>query len=203
MFEGPPALVLNANYRPLSVYPLSIWPWEDAVKAVVSDRVEVIETYDIEIRSPSISMLLPSVLVLRHYDNPNRPAPLTRANLFVRDNWTCQYCNTRLPSSELTFEHILPRSRGGATSWVNLVAACVPCNLRKCDRTPKEAKMRLVRDAFQPTLAQLNNAAARARLDPARLPITWHTYLNLATSSSSAFPPSVTSEMYWKVQLDE
>ncbi len=203
MFDGPPALVLNADYRPLSVYPLSIWPWEDAVKAVVADRVEVIETYDIEIRSPSTSMMLPAVLALRHFDNPNRPAPLTRANLFVRDNWTCQYCNTRLPTSELTFEHVLPRSRGGATSWVNLVAACVECNHRKCNRTPKEARMRLIRDPFQPTLAQLNNAAARARLDPAKLPASWHLWLNISSPVPSAFPPSVTSDMYWKVQLDE
>ena len=179
------ALILNADYRPLSISPLSTWGWEDTVKAVLADRVDVVEVYDRVVRSPSRSIPLPSVVALRHYENLNRPAPLTRANLFTRDNGMCQYCQTKLATSELTFEHVVPLSRGGATSWLNLVAACEPCNTRKRDRTPQEAKMRLIRQPFHPTVAQLNGKNAYDRLQMDTLHPTWFQWLGLTAPPST------------------
>ena len=98
--QGPglnhhPALVLNADYRPLSYLPLSLWPWQDAVKAVVLDRVDVIAQYDDYVHSPSTTLRLPSVVVLRDYVRPARVAAFTRFNLFLRDEFACQYCGAK------------------------------------------------------------------------------------------------------------
>jgi 5-methylcytosine-specific restriction endonuclease McrA len=106
-------LVLNADYRPVSYFPLSLWSWQDAVQAVFSDRVDVVAEYDLPIRSPSASLKLPSVVALRSYVAlPHRPA-FSRSNLFLRDQFRCQYCGGRFRSEELTFDHVVPRSRGG------------------------------------------------------------------------------------------
>ena len=138
-----PALVLNADYRPLSYYPLSLWPWEEAVKAVYQDRVDVVSLYDKVVRSPSMEMQLPSVIALRSYVDQDRSPAFTRFNVFLRDRFTCQYCAQDFPTHELTFDHIIPRSRGGATTWTNVVTACSRCNLHKANRTPAEARIRL------------------------------------------------------------
>ena len=82
--SGWPALVLNADYRPLSYYPLSVWPWQEVIKAVFLDRVDVVSTYDHMIRSPSFSMRLPSVVALKSYVTQDRPPAFTRFNLFRR-----------------------------------------------------------------------------------------------------------------------
>ncbi|MEW5726756.1 MAG: HNH endonuclease, partial [Pseudomonadota bacterium] len=90
--EGYPALVLNADFRPLSYYPLSLWPWQEAVKAVVSERVNVVSLYDREVRSPSWSIRLPSVISLKEYIPAARRPAFTRFNVFLRDRFSCQYC---------------------------------------------------------------------------------------------------------------
>ena len=135
---GWPALVLNADFRPLSYYPLSLWPWQDAVKAVFLERVDVVAQYDHEVRSPSFKMRLPSVIALREFVKQDRPPAFTRFNVFLRDGFECVYCGA---TEDLTFDHVIPRSKGGRTSWDNIVAACSPCNLRKGGRMPKEAGM--------------------------------------------------------------
>ena len=136
--ETCPALVLNADFRPLSYYPLSIWSWQDAIKAVFLDRVNIVSEYDYAVRSPSFSMKLPSVVSLKSYVKPSRFPAFTRFNVFLRDRFTCQYCGSR---DDLTFDHVVPRSKGGVTSWQNVVAACSCCNLRKADMMPAAARM--------------------------------------------------------------
>ena len=131
--SGWPALVLNADFRPLSYYPLSLWPWQEAVKAVFLDRVDVVSTYDQKVHSPTFEMALPSVIALKQYVVQDRPPVFTRFNLFLRDRFSCQYCGS---GDDLTFDHVLPRSRGGRTTWENIVTACSPCNLTKGGRTP-------------------------------------------------------------------
>lgn len=144
MFEGGfnyPALVLNADFRPLSYFPLSTWNWQDAVKAVFLDRVSVLSEYEREVRSPSFSMRLPSVIALRDFIPSARMPAFTRFNVFLRDCFTCQYCGARRPAPELTFDHVVPRAKGGRTTWENVVTACGACNLRKGSKLPKECHM--------------------------------------------------------------
>ena len=112
--NGRPALVLNADYRPLSYYPLSLWSWQDVVKAVFLDRVDIIAEYDHVIRSPSFEMRLPSVIALREFVRQDRNPAFTRFNVFLRDEFQCVYCAS---SQDLTFDHVIPRSKGGRTSW--------------------------------------------------------------------------------------
>ena len=135
--SGFPALVLNADFRPLSYYPLSLWSWQDAIKAVFLERVNIVANYDRAVRSPSFEMLLPSVVSLKTYVKPSTHPAFTRFNVFLRDRFACQYCGER---DDLTFDHIIPRSRGGQTTWHNVVAACSPCNLRKGNLTPDEVE---------------------------------------------------------------
>src|ERR1700739_1196829 len=123
-----PALVLNADYRPLSYYPLSLWSWQDTIKAVFLERVNILEEYDRVVRSARLEMKLPSVVSLKTYIKPARHPAFTRFNVFLRDRFECQYC---VVDEELTFDHLVPRSRGGRTTWENVVTACSPCNLSK------------------------------------------------------------------------
>ena len=126
-----PALILNADYQPISYFPLSLWSWQDSIKAVFLDRVNIIAEYESEVRSSSFSMKIPSVIALKKYIPISKKPPFTRFNLFLRDNFTCQYCGDIFNSNELTFDHVIPKSKGGETKWENVVAACAKCNLKK------------------------------------------------------------------------
>ncbi|NEX92173.1 HNH endonuclease [Caulobacter sp. 17J65-9] len=170
--SGWPALVLNADYRPLSYYPLSLWPWQEVVKAVFQDRVDVVSTYDKVVRSPSTEFLLPSVVSLKAYVDQDRSPAFTRFNLFLRDSFACQYCGS---GAELTFDHVMPRSRGGRTTWENIVAACAPCNLRKGGRTPREADMHPASRPHRPSMFELQDLGRR--FPPHYLHESWLDYL--------------------------
>jgi 5-methylcytosine-specific restriction endonuclease McrA len=170
--SGWPALVLNADFRPLSYYPLSLWPWQETIKAVFLDRVDVVSTYDQVVRSPSFEMALPSVVALRSYVAQDRTPAFTRFNVFLRDAFQCVYCGS---GEDLTFDHVTPRSRGGRTSWDNIVTACAPCNLRKGGRTPREAQMPSVRAARRPTMFELQELGRR--FPPHHLHQSWVDYL--------------------------
>ena len=167
-----PALVLNADYRPLSYYPLSLWPWQEAVKAVCLDRVQIVAEYDATVRSQRAVFRLPSVVVLKDFVKPQKRVAFTRFNLFLRDEFRCQYCGSK---GDLTFDHVLPRCRGGITSWQNVVAACSPCNLRKGSKTLKQAGMRLARAPRAPTAEEMQ--AHGRRFPPHHLHESWLDYL--------------------------
>jgi 5-methylcytosine-specific restriction endonuclease McrA len=139
--DSCPALVLNADFRPLSYFPLSLWSWQETVKAVCLERVNIISLYDRVVRSPSFEMRLPSVISLKEYIPSARRPAFTRFNVFLRDSFNCQYCGDDFPSHDLTFDHVVPRSRGGRTTWENVVTACSTCNLLKGNRLPKESGM--------------------------------------------------------------
>ena len=176
---GWPALVLNADFRPLSYYPLSLWSWQDTIKAVFLDRVNIVSHYDTIIHSPSFEMQLPSVVSLKDYVKPARHPAFTRFNVFLRDRFQCQYCGAK---DDLTFDHVIPRSKGGQTTWENVVAACAPCNLRKGGRTPRQASMHIEREPIRPTSWQLQDHGRS--FPPNYLHATWRDYL------------------YWDVELD-
>jgi len=135
------ALVLNADFRPLSYFPLSLWHWQDALKAVFMERVNIVSEYEREVHSPSQAFKLPSVIALKDYVSAHRKPAFTRFNVFLRDSFTCQYCSYEGSAEELTFDHVVPRSRGGRTSWENVLTACSACNLEKGNRLPREVGM--------------------------------------------------------------
>jgi 5-methylcytosine-specific restriction endonuclease McrA len=177
--NGRPALVLNADFRPLSYYPLSLWPWQEVVKAVFLDRVDIVAEYDCVVRSPSMEMRLPSVIALRDFVRQDRPPAFTRFNVFLRDGFACVYCGA---PDGLTFDHLIPRSKGGRTTWENIVAACGPCNLRKGGRLIRETEMHLKRKPFRPNNFQLQETGRK--FPPNYLHETWMDYL------------------YWDVELE-
>lgn len=176
ILKNPPsdwrALVLNADFRPLSYYPLSTRPWQEVVKAVFEERVDVVSTYDIEVRSPTIRMRLPSVISLKTYIDQNRPPAFTRYNVFLRDQFTCQYCGAH---SDLTFDHVVPVSQGGRSTWANIATACSACNLRKGGKTPQQARMALARLPQKPSMYQLQELGRR--FPPHYLHESWVDYL--------------------------
>ena len=175
-----PALVLNADYRPLSYYPLSLWGWQDAVKAVFLDRVNIVSEYEHAVHSPSFEMKLPSVVSLKNYVRPALYPAFTRFNVFLRDRFTCQYCGS---PSHLTFDHVVPRRLGGKTTWENIITACAPCNMKKGGRTPKQARMSLMLEPIRPTSWQLQQHGRG--FPPNYLHETWRDWL------------------YWDIELEE
>ncbi len=170
--ENCPALVLNADFRPLSYYPLSLWSWQDAIKAVFLDRVNIVSEYETEVHSPSFAFRLPSVVSLKNYVCPAKYPAFTRFNVFLRDQFRCQYCGI---DSDLTFDHLIPRSRGGLTTWDNVVAACSPCNLKKGGKMPKAAAMFPAHKPVRPTVYQLHRNGRR--FPPNYLHQSWQDYL--------------------------
>ena len=175
-----PALVLNADYRPLSYYPLSLWPWQEAIKAAYLDRVDILAEYDQVVHSPTMEIRIPSVVVLRDYVKPQAKVAFTRFNLFLRDGFMCQYCGSK---GDLTFDHVVPRAAGGITSWQNVVAACSPCNLRKGSNSLRASGLQLTKPPRQPQSEQLRNMGRK-------------------------FPPNLMHEswidfLYWDAELEE
>ncbi len=134
-------LVLNASYEPLN-----ITNWRRAVVLLIKGKAEQLEHNGKFIYE---GLPLPTVIRLRHYVQiPYKEIPLTRRNILHRDNHTCQYCS--YSGDDLTLDHVVPRSRGGGDTWDNMVTACVRCNVKKGNRTPKEANMPLLTQPRRP-----------------------------------------------------
>lgn len=142
------------------------------MKAVFLDRVDIIAEYDYVVRSPSTEFRLPSVIALRDFVRQDRPPAFTRFNVFLRDGFECAYCGT---SEHLTFDHVIPRSKGGRTTWENIVAACSPCNLRKGGKLLKHTDMQLMRRPARPNNYQLQEIGRK--FPPNHLHETWMDYL--------------------------
>ena len=175
-----PALVLNADYRPLSYYPLSLWPWQEAIKAAWLERVDIVAEYDDYVHSPSRSIRIPSVVVLKDYVKPRKRVAFTRFNLFLRDGFQCQYCGSK---GDLTFDHVVPRKSGGVTSWENVVAACSECNLRKGSKALRHSGLSLRQQPRQPGAEELRNLGRR--FPPNHLHESWIDFLYWDTELES------------------
>lgn len=159
-------LVLNATYEPLNV--TSVWR---ACSLILSRKAEVLEAVPGQaIRSPSTTLPHPLVIRLVQYVKVPRftARRITRRALFGRDGNTCQYCGS---GTRLTLDHVVPRSRGGGSTWENVVTACAPCNLRKGDRLPHEAGMPLARPPRAPHPDLYLTLGTRS------IPRSWHPYL--------------------------
>lgn len=170
--KSHPALVLNADYRPLSYYPLSLWPWQEAIKAAWLDRVQIVAEYDAFVHSPSMRIRIPSVVVLKDYVKPQKRVAFTRFNLFLRDEFSCQYCGAK---GDLTFDHVVPRARGGVTSWENVVAACSRCNLHKGSKSLRQSGLSLRKPPRQPAAEELRNMGRK--FPPGHLHESWLDFL--------------------------
>lgn len=162
-------LVLNADYRPLSTWPLSLIPARDAIHAFYRDRVNVIEEWPGEFfRSPSMEIAVPKVVALRDYAPVSGEPKFCRRSILLRDRFRCQYCGERFESHELTFDHVVPRSKGGRTIWTNILSACLKCNGLKGDKAANhsgrrgviagDGRLRPLKEPRRPTAAELLRA---------------------------------------------
>lgn len=160
-------LVLNQDYSALTVCSV-----ERAIILIHLQKVHLVESVPGEfVRSPSTRVPWPSIVRLKSYVQvPYKKVMLSRKNVLRRDRSTCQYCGG---STNLTIDHILPKSRGGRDTWTNLVTACVSCNNQKGDRTPEEAGMELNREPFRPSYVMF------IRDFVGKLDDTWKPYLFL------------------------
>jgi 5-methylcytosine-specific restriction endonuclease McrA len=162
-------LLLNISYEPLKVI-----NWQKAITMLCLGKVEVIEEYTSEIHSVSFTIKLPSVVRLLKMVNRNKsPVKFSRQNIYARDRYKCQYCGGRFPTEELTYDHVVPRGRGGKTEWKNIVTCCMECNRKKGGRTPREASMRLIRKPTRPTWVP----AVRITIGFREVPQSWRDYL--------------------------
>lgn len=172
-------LVLNRSWQPVHVTPVRralCLVFREVARIVAAQSLQTYSFAEwceepvpddrMAIRSPSISISAPEIIVLARYDRvPRHEAPFTRRNLFLRDNFTCQYCGRRCTSDHLSVDHVVPRSRGGSTTWENCVLACVGCNARKADRTVIEAGFRLLRQPVRPRWSPYLNLRPSQQLD--------------------------------------
>ncbi|KAL7428654.1 hypothetical protein ACHAXH_002180 [Discostella pseudostelligera] len=178
-----PALVLNADYQPLRMLPLSIWSWQDTIKAVLSGKAVVVDIHpNIFVRAVSLDMPVPSVIALREYAPTGKAKPaFTRRNVFLRDGYRCQYCSNLFRMSELSLDHVEPRCMGGKLTWENTVTCCMKCNGRKGCLRPSElyrVGMELKCRPKCPTLYEL--AASASNFVPRRVHPTWAPFLGMS-----------------------
>ena len=154
--------------------PHKVISWERAIVMFFLHKVDVIDSYDEELRSPSIVMKMPSVVKLRKMPNGiQRSVKFSRMNVFTRDGFRCQYCGSPKKMGELNYDHVVPRIMRGRTHWENIVACCYPCNARKGSRTPEQAGMKLLRKPYVPKSLPV----APPRFDARDVPASWADYV--------------------------
>jgi 5-methylcytosine-specific restriction endonuclease McrA len=141
-------LLLNSTYEPLRVI-----SWERAICLWFEEKVEIVTEYsDFELKSVSLTIKCPAVVrLLQYVRGKKHRVKFSRVNVFSRDKYECQYCGASPGTPNLTFDHVLPRSRGGTTVWENIVTCCLPCNAKKGSKTPEEARMKLLKKPVKPT----------------------------------------------------
>ncbi|ESQ33958.1 hypothetical protein EUTSA_v10008350mg [Eutrema salsugineum] len=177
-------LVLDISYRPINVV-----CWKRAICLEFMDKADVLEYYDQTVDSPSGSFYIPAVLRVPHLlqvvKRRRVKNSLSRKNILLRDDYTCQYCSSR---ENLTIDHVMPISRGGDWTWQNLVAACSRCNSKKGQKTVEEAHMKLLKAPKEPkaydiVAIPLTNAAIRLLRSNKATPEEWHQYLGKYSSA--------------------
>lgn len=189
-----PTLVLNRNWQPVGVATVArtlVKLWNGSARVVDPNDYQLYSWSDWSrlapldgepcIQTSSFPVRVPEVIRLLQFDRmPWRTVAFSRRNIFKRDAFTCQYCGKKPGCEELTIDHVNPRSRGGATTWINCVVACIECNSRKANRTPDEARMPLHRQPAQPKWRPFY-ASHGVRID------SWAKFI---------------SEVYWNVELE-
>jgi len=141
------------------------------------DKVDLVVSYPEVVRSPSVELPLPAVIRMRRkVGAPSYKVRFSRMNVFFRDGFRCMYCGISAPASQLTLDHVIPRSRGGQTEWTNILTACNPCNASKGNRTLEQAGLRPVRMPHVPKTLPLR----RARVNAEAMPREWRDFFPLA-----------------------
>lgn len=136
-------LLLNADAQPVSLLPLSVVDWQEAVRYLVLDKVTVMSWYDDWIiHSARWETRVPAVMMLKEYQKPKQTVRMSKRNIFLRDRYTCQYCGTTCTGESATLDHVLPISHGGKTTWENSTTACKPCNYRKANNAKIKPKIK-------------------------------------------------------------
>ena len=147
--------------------PHKIISWQTAITMSFLGKVEVLEEYDEDIKSPTFAMKAPAVVRLkRPIGGMKRGVKFSRINVFARDEFRCQYCGARRPLRELNYDHVVPRVQGGKTVWENIVTSCYDCNSRKRGRTPEQAGMRLLRAPVKPKALPMTTIIPREGKHP-------------------------------------
>ena len=173
-------LILNANGKPLSLNPLSAVHWHISIKLMFLQKAKPLEYHtDWNIHSPSLTMRVPSIMILNKYYRQEKEPKFTRGNVHLRDLFTCQYCGDK---KDLTFDHLLPKSKGGVTDWENVVTACSTCNVKKGGKLLKHSGMKLHQYPFRPSTEDLHKNGKN--FPPNFLHKSWMDYL------------------YWDVELE-
>jgi 5-methylcytosine-specific restriction endonuclease McrA len=177
---GIRTLVLNQGYEPVRVV-----NWRRAITMVFLDKATVLSNYDgAEIHSAFDVFPAPAVIWMRNKSRRYVPeVKLSRHYIYARDRWTCQYCGERFTAAQLTFDHVVPRSQGGKTSWENIVTSCEPCNQRKGDQSLKASGMKLLRPPRKPRWMP---ALLVKSLHDRRVPSEWHDYIGWLLPSDTA-----------------
>jgi 5-methylcytosine-specific restriction endonuclease McrA len=176
------ALVLNATFEPLQIV-----SWQKAIQLLFQGKVEVIEESEREIRTVSFTIKIPAVLRLLNFvplKNKKELVRFSRSNVFLRDQYRCQYCNKKPNASLLTLDHVIPIVQGGEKSWKNIVTACKPCNQKKGGRTPQEAKMKLIRPPQCPQWLPASHLSFKLAISPER----WKFYLRFSHDETTDDP---------------
>ncbi len=157
--------------------PHKVISWQAAVTLFYLKKVDVLEEYDDELLSPSMTIKMPAVVRLnKPLDSMKRAVKFSRINVFTRDGFRCQYCGERKGMRELNYDHVFPRKRGGSTVWENIATACYPCNDRKGGRTPEEAGMPLRKKPYRPRTLPMSFL----QLDRRTIPEIWEPYCKSA-----------------------
>ena len=167
--ESTRTLLLTQGYEPIQII-----SWQRAVTLLALDKVDVVEEYAAEIRAVSLVINVPAVVRLRKaFRRHAKPVKFSRVNIYARDGYRCQYCGVRCTIDELTYDHVIPRSKGGHTTWENIVSACYDCNRDKANRTPGEVGMKLLSVPARPTWMP----SVQIRVSTKSVPDAWRDYV--------------------------
>ncbi len=177
--ESARVLVLNSSYEPLRIV-----SWQRAMLLLLGKKIEVLDHYtSLVVHSISQQFVLPSVIKMRMYVRPKRPfgyVRFSRQHVFMRDDFCCQYCCETYSAKELTLDHVVPVTRGGRTTWSNIVTCCVQCNQDKGAQTPTEAGLSLLKTPSEPGSGFLPDLLLYKR----SMPESWRPYISIQAKSA-------------------
>lgn len=154
-FAYMPVLILNSDGTPLSRYPLSLNIMKKVLKSLFKGHINVVQEYDRTITISNKQVRLPKIVMLNKYIKIDHKPKFSRKNIYIRDNYTCQYCGQKFSPEELTFDHVIPRKNGGQTTWDNIVTCCKSCNCKKGSKSAEECGMHLLSQPHIPTIREL------------------------------------------------